>query len=651
MTAEHLVEILHGVGFLAGAVLYGMLLAMVVQWAGRDVGRLWRDGVLAVITGLLGLTWNLGALALVSDPHSPPALLAVAYAALGLLAGVFVHVTVRSWSGDGRVRRAARWITGFAYVLAGGAAVAQLAEGARGQAPPSRDAFLVLAAGSLALVVAMVAASPAAARRRGGWLWMSALALFAVSAWHLGRHQAGAEGWPVVVLGHHASVPLVLAILWSDYRFALVDIFLKRALAVMALIAVVAGVFLKLFGAHLGPHVHTAPVAPESALAVVALAAAIALSYPLLRRASGWFVDRVLLKRPDAAALRAEVSRRLASCDTPADVLELVASSLAPALCARGTSWDETAGAPPAYRDLVRRVDRSGSGVLLTVPTAEPPHYTLRFEPLEGGRRILSDDVALLEGVALAAARRLDALRLLHERFERDLREELAGKLAAEAELTALQAQLNPHFLFNALNTLGYLMTAAPDRAKGTLADLTKLLRAVLKRSGGDLATLGDEVDLVVSYLAIEKARFEERLRVRVEVPAALRGLPVPPLIVQPLVENAIKHGIAPRPEGGEVGLEAYLEEEGPENPGGTLVIEVSDTGVGASESSLRSGGAPGVGLANVERRVHAHYGAGGTFRLASRPGEGTRATLRLRGRPLHRASRVPAVAAAGRGR
>jgi LytS/YehU family sensor histidine kinase len=290
--------------------------------------------------------------------------------------------------------------------------------------------------------------------------------------------------------------------------------------------------------------------------------------------------------------------------------------------------------------------------VSLSIPTAEPPHYVVDFDSLEGGRRILSDDVALLEGVALAAARRLDALRWLHERIERDLREELVAKLATEAELRALQAQLNPHFLFNALNTLGYLMKAAPERARSTLLDLTKLLRAVLKRSGGDVTTLGQEIDLVLAYLAIERARFEERLRLRVEVPPALRGLAIPPLLVQPLVENAIKHGIAPRRQGGEIALRAWTEEaDAAMTSGGALVIEVSDTGVGASETALAAGRARGVGLTNVQKRLHAHYGSRASLSVTSRLGEGTRATLRLPGSPVHRVNREPVSEWAGPGR
>ena len=152
MTAEYLVQILHGVGFLTGAALYGMLLAMVVQNAG--LSRIRRGDGLALVTGVLGLAWNLGALVLVTHPRTTPALLAVAYAALGVLPAVFVHAAVRSWKGDPPARRAGRWITGLAYLLSGGAALAQLGEAALSHAAPSRAAFQALASGFLVLVAA-----------------------------------------------------------------------------------------------------------------------------------------------------------------------------------------------------------------------------------------------------------------------------------------------------------------------------------------------------------------------------------------------------------------------------------------------------------------------------------------------------------------
>ena len=648
MTAEYLVQILHGVGFLTGAALYGMLVAMVLRGVGRGAVDIRRDDGLALLTGVLGLAWNLGALVLVTHPRSPHAQFAIAYAALGLLPAVFVHAAVSSWRNGRRGHTSGRWITGLGYTLAGGAALAQIAQAAAAGTTPCGVAFQVLAVGFLVVMALMVLTAPSDARRRGGLLWALALALFSVSAWHLGQHEPGPEAWSAVVLGHHASIPLALAILWIDYRFALADIFLKRAIAVLALVTIVVALYLGLYGAHLA---HTEQLPAQWVLLALALSTATALSYPVIRRATGWFVDSVLLRRPDAVELRAEIARRLGICDTSDDILKLVTDSLGLALSARRSWWDVSADNSPAGQAVVHLPDRSDrSAVEVFVPTTELPHYVLRFESLDGGRRILSDDIALLESVALVTARRLDALQWIHERYERDLREELVAKLATEAELRALQAQLNPHFLFNALNTLGYLMKAAPDRARGTLLDLTKLLRAVLKRSGGEVATLGQEIDLVESYLAIERARFEDRLGLRVDVPHSLRGLPVPPLLVQPLVENAIKHGIARRREGGEIVIRAWLEgSAGAAAAAETLVIEVSDTGVGASETAVAAGRVRGVGLTNVEKRLRAHYGTEAGLTVVSQPGEGTRATLRLPGSPTRRAAPAAAAMASGR--
>src|SRR5207244_489792 len=160
---------------------------------------------------------------------------------------------------------------------------------------------------------------------------------------------------------------------------------------------------------------------------------------------------------------------------------------------------------------------------------------------LRGGRRLLSDDRAALDAIASLIGRRIDAIRLTQERYERERREQETSKLATEAELRALRAQINPHFLFNALTTIGYLIQTAPARALETLMRLTALLRSVL-RSEGEFTTLGRELDLIEAYLDIEHARFEQRLRVRIDVPQALRTIRVPPLLLQPIVENAVKH-------------------------------------------------------------------------------------------------------------
>jgi LytS/YehU family sensor histidine kinase len=196
-------------------------------------------------------------------------------------------------------------------------------------------------------------------------------------------------------------------------------------------------------------------------------------------------------------------------------------------------------------------------------------------------------------------------------------------KLATEAELRALRAQINPHFLFNALTTIGYLIQVSPNQAMDTLMRLTALLRAVLRHSDGEFISLGEEMELVEAYLDIERARFEDRLRVSIDVPDSLRELRVPALVIQPLVENAIKHGISPLIAGGEVTIAARLEHDD-SNRTDTLRIIVRDTGAGASDETLRHGRTRGFGLNSIEERLERHFGSAANLRFHSVPSQGT---------------------------
>jgi LytS/YehU family sensor histidine kinase len=246
---------------------------------------------------------------------------------------------------------------------------------------------------------------------------------------------------------------------------------------------------------------------------------------------------------------------------------------------------------------------------------------------LTRGRRLLSDDVATLEAIAIVVARRVDAIRMTLERNQRELREHQIESLATEAELRALRAQINPHFLFNALTTIGHLIQTAPDRALDTLMRLTALLRGVL-RSDASHTTLGHEIEIIESYLDIERARFEQRLRVRIDVPAGIRNVRVPPLLLQPVVENAVKHGVSPLLEGGDVLISARVQRTNGRAP--ELALTVHDTGTGTTSSELERRRNLGVGLRNVEGRLACQYGLAASLTVHTSPGKGTTVTIRL---------------------
>lgn len=212
---------------------------------------------------------------------------------------------------------------------------------------------------------------------------------------------------------------------------------------------------------------------------------------------------------------------------------------------------------------------------------------------------------------------------LLFERIELEAeqRELIRGeseKREIEANLKMLQAQIEPHFLFNTLANVSSLVDSDPALAKRLLERLNDWLRVALVRARSDKATLGDELDMLENYLQIMKIRFGDRLRWRIDVSEAARLTVFPPMLLQPLVENAVRHGIEPKIGGGEIGIRATID-------AATLCIEVCDTGVG-----LVGDEEGGAGLANVRARLSALFGAAGKLTLESKAGGGVCATLEL---------------------
>ncbi|HUQ82715.1 MAG TPA: histidine kinase [Gemmatimonadaceae bacterium] len=210
-------------------------------------------------------------------------------------------------------------------------------------------------------------------------------------------------------------------------------------------------------------------------------------------------------------------------------------------------------------------------------------------------------------------------------------REAQAARLAAqvaEARLGALRTQLHPHFLFNSLNAITVLVRDQDTASAGRMLELlSDVLRQVLRSDQTHEITLAEEVDFLERYLAIEQVRFSDRLRVRFDVDDALRDAAVPAFVLQPLVENALRHGIAKRADGGLVEVAAKRE-------GDTLVLSVSDNGPGVdSESDPADTGGNGLGLANIRERLTTMYGARASLDLrarASAEGGGTVAAVRL---------------------
>ncbi len=200
-----------------------------------------------------------------------------------------------------------------------------------------------------------------------------------------------------------------------------------------------------------------------------------------------------------------------------------------------------------------------------------------------------------------------------HIKHYRDLE---MTKLVSQAELQALQAQIHPHFLFNALNTLYGLVPREAPAARRTVLNLSDILRYFLQ-SGRTYIPLEEELKIVRAYLEIEQSRLGDRLQAAVEADPETLMLPIPMLSVQPLVENAVKHGVSAQAAGGRVSVRARAM-------GGQVDIRVSDTGPGFGAVSVPSHAGHGVGLDNVRRRLHLCYGASGELQIESSPAGAT---------------------------
>jgi two-component system, LytTR family, sensor kinase len=216
-------------------------------------------------------------------------------------------------------------------------------------------------------------------------------------------------------------------------------------------------------------------------------------------------------------------------------------------------------------------------------------------------------------------AREYHARHIAELRLRSLLRESELSR--ADAELQALKAELNPHFLFNALNTVSSLMHTRVDEARRVVAHLSALLQRMLASAGLREVALAEEVEFIRLYMEIEQARFGEALRIDYHLdPATLRAR-VPHLLIQPLVENAVKHGLRPRGGTGRVVLRSRRE-------GPWLELTVQDDGVGLARAPAADGN--GTGLANVRQRLRQLYGGGHAFELAPADGGGVRASVRI---------------------
>lgn len=240
-----------------------------------------------------------------------------------------------------------------------------------------------------------------------------------------------------------------------------------------------------------------------------------------------------------------------------------------------------------------------------------------------------SQDLTMLSACAEVFSYMLENIRLQNKKQEQEKREQELILHASRSELKALRAQINPHFLFNALNAIASLISINPQRAEETVEELSEVFRYSLSRSEKEWVKVADEMDFIRSYLEVEKARFGKRLQIKMEVDPTLRDVLIPTMVVQTLVENAVKHGVASVKGVGRIEIEVF-------RAGSRMEITVADNGHGLSEKSrplsLKEGKkGSGYGLKNIQRRLEGYYGKESEFTLTrDRQREMTVASIRV---------------------
>jgi hypothetical protein len=598
-TSIHLPVLINTLGHIAGAAAFGVFLYLLWRSHRRDA----RAGVrIPAAAAGLALFWNASSLAvLVSTQfgyHGTEQLAAVSFAVLSFLPSVLLHLAL----GKGRTL-----LLAAGYSLGGAAFIAHSTE-AFGFNVTSHEFGLQLITygfGALAVIAALTLARDRPLHRGASMRVLAAMSLFlfAVSFVHFSSEH-GPDAWAHEVLFHHAGIPLALFVLLQDYRFLLLDVFVRLVGSAVLAAGFAAG-FLFLGGA-IGLIRLDESSGVAQAVLITAISAGI-LVFPLMRdRLRGW-AEAAVFRRGEIGA-----AARMIRSDTPEDEASLLNHAAGHiAEFAKAKRWQFLAGAVGAMLDsgallrsrvLDERETQALEGQLGWAEAAVPLRLSggdarvLLLGGREEGRRYLSEDLDDLDRLAAEAANQIETKR--RDEYQR---------LVSEAELDALRAQINPHFLFNSLNALYGVIPRSAAEARKTLVSLSEVFRYSLQ-SKRQFVSLDEELRIVEAYLQIERLRLGGRLRTEIHVSDEARPVQVPVLSIQPLVENAVKHGVSAKPEGGVVRVDARVVD-------GALRVEVADDGPGFDmAASIHLGS----GLQNVRRRIQLCYHQGSELAVQS---------------------------------
>lgn len=624
-------------GFTIGTALSALLLVLVYRSGGKNRGPRFLFAACILIANSAGLFKNL---ALLADPNLS-LLFEYRIRAIGFAAGGLCPCGILAvWRTEAMSsfrRRAGNWLVLYAAVsgaliavavIAGAWASAEFIPIAEVHSLASQDAIgnLAIYNGLATLVLGGVVLLPGSLKGPADQI---AVALMITG---LVVSTAGAVGMlfihPPGTIAHLAQVGrfqgiilLVIGAFFYFSHFRAADVFAKSALRLLLAGILALSGALVLFGP-ISSIVRQAPLprATCTLLAAATLCGTIML-YLWLGKWTDRLVERRIFGKRDPRRAILDFRQQIGSLESREPLMSLVHSVATEALAMRPEDIEVEPGS----------LDRSGSpaDVLIPIPSRNKP---IRLAvSLRGDRRtLLTTEIDLLNEIALHAGRRLDDLEREEERIERVRMEGHLSRQLVEAELRALRSQVNPHFLFNSLNTIASLIPSEPEKAEKMTARLSSIFRYVLIHADRPFSSLDEEVEFLRTFLDIERIRFGERLSVEFAVDPAARHLMIPSLVLQPLVENAIKHGIAPKMGKSRITVGARCVDD-------MIQVNIEDDGVGLRNNTgpgrqllARTTNGTGIGLRNIRERLSTLYGAAAGLILTDLEGGGCRATLTI---------------------
>jgi two-component system LytT family sensor kinase len=581
---------INSLGHAVGILIFGIFLVLVLS---RRTSQQLRANRLSLLAAALALVWNFASLVVLlmgpSNGTGERIIAGIGFCVLSLLPSVLLDICLAN-----------RFpiITRTGYVLSCCAALAHLIEFIDNSANFHQIGLAAITIGFGLLTVTSVIMVLWSGERNPRLLSMrilSAMSLFllAISFVHFSSGQS-ADAWSTELAVHHGGIPLALFVIMQDYRFVFLDAFVR--LLINGLLAVVVAVFIASYSPYLA--------FPLQICCIGAALTLFAVARGFLQR----LLTKLVFRQPDTEsamrdlrALGAEASDEGKYMDRARERMALSMGAELPNTGPEALaglvefSYPVLTGAAPEHRTL----QECGVEVVVPIGYFQGEKRYICLGARRGGRRYLSEDLDVLARLAACVGEQMEHIRGAE-----------MHRLVTQAELRALQAQINPHFLFNAFNTLYGIIARENSSARRMLLNLSEIFRYFLQ-SDKAFVPLEEELKIVRAYLAIEELRLGDKLRIAIDVDSDALRESVPVLSIQPLVENAVKHGVAARSQGGTVRIRAKREAEG-------VHIIVQDSGPGFAATAAGSRNHAGVGLDNVSRRLVLCYGSDAGLRIDS---------------------------------